>query len=236
MKVIDARDKYVLIIPDLHCPHHHVDAFKFLKRIKEQLPEDAIIINLGDEIDGHAWSFHTSDSDLDSAGVELSKAIIYLQEGLHTLFPKMHILESNHGSLLSRKLKHHGIPIRALKPMQELYETPLWQWHNEILLRTNIGNVYLTHGKSGAYGKLCKEMGMSCIQGHYHTKFEITWHESATQKKFNMIAGCLADRDHMAMAYAKNLSVRFQLGAAYLDNNGWPSLIPMPLDETGRLR
>ncbi len=233
---IDARNKFVLIIPDLHCPVHHVDAFKFLKRIKDQLPEDTIIINLGDETDGAAWSFHQKDEELDSAGHELDKAIIYLQEGLLPLFPKMYILESNHGSLLSRKMKHHGIPLRALKPMPELYETPLWEWHDEIIIDTHQGPVYFTHGKSSAYGRLSKEMGMSCVQGHFHTKFEITWHESIGQKKFNMICGCLVDREHMAMNYAKNLPLRFQLGAAYIDSNGWPSLVPMPLDENGRLK
>ena len=232
---LDATDKNVLIISDTHIPYSHIDYIKFLKRIKENLPDDTIYIHIGDEVDGHAWSFHKSDAELYSAGHELSRAIVEIQEGLHKLFPKLFLLDSNHGSLLSRKTKFHGLPMASLKPLNQLYETPRWEWHDEIILDTNKGPVYLCHGKSGAYGKLCKEMGMSTIQGHFHTKFELTYHESIGQKRFNMIIGCLADRDGLAMAYAKNLTVRFQLGCGYIDHFGTPHLIPMPLDDENRL-
>lgn len=231
---INAFNKSVLIIPDTHIPYSHPDYIKFLKYLKEKYAPD-IAIHLGDELDYHAISFHDSDSSLLSADMELDNAIIELHEGLHRLFPKLYLLESNHGSLVYRKMKSNGLPIRVLKPLHELYETPLWTWHHDILLLTNHGPVYFCHGKSSTYGKLAKEMGCSAVQGHYHGKFEITWHRTATGSRFNAFAGCLVDEDSMAMAYARNNLPKPVLGAMFIDGNGIPRLLKMKLNNEGRL-
>jgi hypothetical protein len=230
---INATGKTVMIIPDLHEPYSHPDSHKFLKAVYDEYNPD-IGICLGDEVDHHAISFHDSDSSLPSADAELDQAIIMLQEGLHRLFQKLYLLESNHGSLAFRKMKHHGLPIRMLKPLNELYETPLWEWHHDILLLTNLGPIYICHGKAAAYGKLAKEMGCSAIQGHYHGKFEITWHRTATGSRFNCFSGCLVDEKSMAMAYGKNHLPKPILGCTIIDKNGIPKLIKMKLDLQGR--
>ena len=219
MLKIDARGKKVLFISDTHIPYSVKGYINFLKLIKAKFKPD-IVIHIGDELDYHAVSFHNSDHELFSAGQELDKAIIEIQEGLHKLFPKLYLLESNHGSLIFRKMKANGIPIRALKPLHELYETPLWSWHEEILLRTNRGWVYCHHGKSSAYGALVKALGVSCVQGHFHSKLEITNHKSILGTRQSMFVGCLADRDSMAMAYAKNNLADFLNGTGGIKANG----------------
>ncbi len=229
---INASRKRALIISDLHIPYHHPDAFKFLAAIKDKyLEKNSVIINLGDELDKHAISFHQSDSELFSAGDELEKAkeIIHMKGGLHELFPKMNLCESNHGSLVYRKAKHHGIPLEYFRSYSEILETPKWAWHEDIVLKTKRGPVYITHGKSGIYGKLCKEEGMSCIQGHYHSKFEITWHKTKASERFNCFAGCLIDRQSMAFAYARNSIPKAVLGVAILSREGYPRLIKMDI-------
>lgn len=223
---IDGIGKRILIIPDTHIPYSHKHYIKFLSAVKEKFNPE-LVIHLGDELDYHAISFHNSDHDLFSSGHELDRAIIEIQEGLHKLFPKMALLESNHGSLVYRRLKHDGIPIRVLKPLNELYETPLWEWHDEIILKTAIGKVYLCHGRSGTYGKMVKEYGTHCIQGHFHGKFEITWHVNALNKRYNLFSGCLIDRKHMAFAYGKNNLPMPILGCTMIGKSGFPKLIPM---------
>ena len=138
MFFLNGKRKNILIISDTHIPYSHPDYILFLTAVKKKY-KPHIIIHIGDELDYHAISFHDSDSSLMSADMELDKAIIELQEGLAKLFPKMYLLESNHGSLVYRKLKHHGIPIRVLKDLPELYETPTWSWHFEIVLDTLMG-------------------------------------------------------------------------------------------------
>lgn len=230
---LDARGKSVLIIPDLHAPYSHKDSYKFLKQIAKEANPD-IIINLGDEVDGHAISFHNSIAELLSPGDELDKAIEEMKE-LRDIFPKIHFLESNHGSLIFRRLKAAGIPIRHLKPLHELYEAPEWTWHHDILLKTDMGDVYFCHGKTTSYGKLALKKGCSACQGHFHTKFEITWHQTATHTIFNMFCGCLIDIESMAFEYGKNFVDKPVLGAGFIHKDGMPQLIKMRLNKEGRM-
>lgn len=222
---LDVRGKKVLIISDLHIPYSVKGYYNFLKAVNNQF-KPGIIINIGDELDYHAMSFHDSDNELFSSSHELDRAIIEIQEGLHKLFPKMYLLESNHGSMILRRAKHHGIPIRTLKPLHELYETPLWSWHESILLETRQGLMYLCHGKSGSYGRLVKEVGVSCIQGHFHGKFEITYHRGALNTRYSMFVGCLVDVESMAMAYGRNNTVQPVLGVGAIKAGGQPFLTP----------
>ena len=223
MLKLDVRGKRVLFISDTHIPYSVKGYLRFLRDVKKRFKPD-VIIHIGDEVDYHAISFHDSIAELFSAGHELDKSIEEIQEGLHKIFPKMILLESNHGSLVYRKMKHHGIPVRVLKPLHELYQTPLWEWHEHVLLMTNMGRVYCTHGKSGISGRLAMALGCSTVQGHYHSKFEIMWFKSITKMRFSMYLGCLADRDSMAMAYNKPNMADFINGTGGLLENGEPVL------------
>lgn len=77
----------VLIISDLHCPWQHPDAFDFLRALKKKI-KPQFVLNLGDEADAHALSFHETNPDLPSAGDELSLAKTELHE-LEKIFPEM---------------------------------------------------------------------------------------------------------------------------------------------------
>ena len=121
MKKLDTRR--ILCISDQHMPYHHPDTFKFLAAIKKQY-KPTLIINGGDEVDQHALSFHDSDSDLPAAGDELVKATKFIKQ-LEKMFPTMLLLDSNHGSMVTRKMKHHGIPMKYLATSQQIYECPI---------------------------------------------------------------------------------------------------------------
>lgn len=223
IKTIDARGKKVLIISDLHFPWSVSHWFEFLSKIHEKRQYD-IIISIGDEVDHHAISFHEKEDGMPCGSKELEMAQADMML-MATLFPKMYILTSNHGSLVFRKAKFHGIPYAMIKPLPELYGTPLYEWHDEIILKTNAGLVYLCHGKSSSYGKIVKDMGVSCIQGHFHSKAEITYHQTITGKKFSMFVGCLADDKKIAFNYAKNNIPKFINSVGEIDKNGQPHLI-----------
>lgn len=224
MITIDAVGKSVLFISDLHIPYSLKGYLQFLKDLKEKLNPDISICG-GDELDYHAISFHPSIGELFSSGHELDKAIIEIQEGLHKLFPKLYLLESNHGSLIFRRLKHAGISIRHLKPLHELYETPLWEWHDKIILKTSKGKVACSHGMSGIAGGWAKLAGMSTVEFHYHSKHQITRMKTLGREIFSMHCGCLADQDLMAFDYAKSNLQEFLNGTGFIDKNGVPHLI-----------
>ena len=229
---MNALGKSVLIIGDTHLPYHHSDYLDFIKAVSKKF-NCKIHIHIGDEIDGHAWSFHDSDQELFSAGHELELAIEQLEPWVKA-FPDLKLLESNHGSLLSRRLKHHGIPIRSLKPLSELYNAKKWQWFDDILLKTKLGDVYLCHGKASPYGKLCKEMSRSCVQGHFHNKLEITWHDSIETSRFNMFVGCGINWKSRAFDYGKNNAPKPILGCGVIDQNGLPLVVKMICDSKCR--
>jgi len=235
MLEINAKNKRVLLISDQHFPYHHRDTHKFLEAIRDKYltPYD-IIINGGDEVDNHAISFHPSDGDLPSAGDELDKAIRNIQH-LEELFPEMYLCDSNHGSLAVRRFKFHGIPLRYLKSLNDIYGVNSnWKWNEDYLLKTKLGDVYICHGKSSVYGKLSKEVGCSAIQFHFHGKYEITWHSTVLGSRFNMFCGCLVDRDSLAMAYGKNHIPKPILGVGLISKDGIPALIKMNLDKKNR--
>ena len=235
MKRVNCKGKQVLIIPDLHCPYHHPDSFAFLAKIKKQykITDKDVIINLGDETDGHAISFHNSDSALPSADRELEKAIEALQE-LHSIFPKMYLVSSNHGDLKYRKLKHHGIPIAHLKSQKQLYGTPKWNWYDDLILDTHKGPLYVCHGRSANGDKLSGELSMSVCQGHFHSKYSITWHSNGVEDRFSLFAGSLIDRQSLAFSYGKLMLKKPILGAALITEDGTPHLIKMELNKKER--
>lgn len=179
---------------------------------------------MGDEADAAGISFHEKEPGMPTASKELEEAIACMGL-LATLFPKVYVLTSNHGSLIFRKAKFNGIPYEYLKPLPQLYGTPGYSWHDEILLQTNNGPIYLTHGKTSSYGKMVKDMGVSCIQAHFHSKAEITYHKTVMGKRFNMFVGCLADQEKLAFQYAKNNVPAFINCVGELDREGKPNLI-----------
>lgn len=231
---LNAIGKRVLIIGDLHLPYCHYSTFDFLKAVKKKyFTENDLFISMGDEIDNGAISFHESCGESLSPDAELERAIEDMKK-LEKIFPKLRILESNHGSLLFRRLRSHQIPLRVLKPLNQILEVGKdYTWHEDILLKTKIGDAYLTHGKTSANGKLCKEMGVNAIQGHYHQKFQITWHKSILKEVFDCFAGCLVDRDALVMQYGKNHLPKPILGVVKISAAGYPALVKMGLTKKG---
>lgn len=235
MLTIDAQGKRVLLIGDLHFPYAHIDSIPFLKAVRSRyFNDDDIFISMGDELDHKAISFHEKCGEALSPDYELAKGIEYLKE-LEKIFPVLKILESNHGSLIFRRMKSHQLPIRYLKSLNEVLEVgPGFEWCDDILLKTKIGDVYLTHGKTSGNGKLCKEMGCSTAQGHYHGKFQVVWHKSIMKESFDCFTGCLVDIDSLAMVYGKNHLPKPILGVVFLSACGYPNLLKMGLNEKGR--
>jgi len=236
MHRIDCKGKTVLVIPDTHAPFEHPDAIKFLQAVKQKyLDEDSIITHLGDEIDSHCISFHDSDPDIGlSPSSELEKAI----ESMHLLqelFPNIKLCTSNHGSLFFRRQKSAGLPIHIIKSYQDILGTPLWEWFDEILLETKMGDIYLCHGKTSAPGKLMKEQGTyGAIQGHFHGRYQINWYASSIRERFDAFSGCLIDQKSLAFSYGKNHLPKPILGCMLITKMGYPKLIPMITNDEGR--
>lgn len=228
-----SKNSCVLCISDLHLPYSHIDWLAFLKAIKKEFPIDRVIC-LGDELDKHAMSFHDSDPDLMSAGDELETALKQIQH-LYDLFPEVDIIESNHGSMVYRKAKHHGIPRHYLKGYSEVLGAPDgWKWHPDLTIKLSNGQeCHFTHGKSANVLKASQEMSMNIVQGHYHNTFAIQYWSNPNNLFWGMQIGCMVDDRSLAFAYNKNIVKRPILGHGIIIE-GQPVLLPMILNKNGR--
>jgi len=211
-----------------------MDSLDFLYKIKKTLQPTRIIC-LGDELDYHAASFHDSDPDLDSAGKELMTALGYI-DTLHELFPKMQLLHSNHGSMAYRKAKANGMPRHLIKSYNDVLGVPNddWSWHESIVLELPNGTkCKFVHGISANILASSQSIGMSLIQGHHHSLFELRYWTAGQGLHFAITSGCLIDDTSMAFAYNKLQVKRPIIGVTFIENS-IPMLIPMALDENNR--
>jgi hypothetical protein len=219
--------------PDKHKPYHHIDTNYFLIEADNKYKFDGIV-DIGDGEDFHGMSFHDSDPDLLSAGHEL-RAVILDNKVLYDRFKEVMIVDSNHSSMIHRKAKHHGIPRHVLKPLGEVLEAPKgWTWHQELVLQMSSGQkVLFVHSLGSNVLAVSQKRGMSCVQGHHHSKFSIQYWANYESTFFACQTGCLVDDTSMAMAYNKGTVERPVLGMLRI-TEGIPHLIPMQLDKHGR--
>jgi len=203
-----------------------------------QVPSSMIIVRQEGHVtvsgNCHAMSFHDNDPDLLSAGDELELAIEYLKD-IYKLFPTIDLVDSNHGSMIYRKGKHHGIPRKYIRDYGEILEAPDgWQWHNDLLLPlANKQQIYVTHGIKKNGMQLAQAMGMNVVQGHYHTEFCIQYASSPSQLYWSMQVGCSIDDNCLAFHYNKTHSIRPIKGHGIVID-GLPKLLPMILLKNGR--
>jgi len=223
--------KRILVISDLHIPYHHKDSFAFLREIKKLYKPD-FVVNIGDLLDFHAISMHDHNPDLYSAGDELKQSRIYIKE-LESLFPEVTEVDSNHSSLVFRRALKYGMSKEFLKGYGDFLGTKKWKWVDDLTLTmSNKQRCFFTHGRSADILKVSQTMGMSAVQGHYHTKFVISYWANPDNLFFGMNVGCLINQKSMAFSYAKNFKTRFILGCGMIIE-GIPRLMPMVLNNKG---
>ncbi len=230
---VEHDNSRILLISDLHIPYHHQDAIAFLNHLKEKYNPTRVIC-LGDEVDGHALSFHDSDPDLPSAGDEIRQALPVIAE-LFKIFPQMDILESNHGSLVWRKAKVFGIPKHYIKSYNEVLGVDSgWKWSFDLTVDLPNGQkCYMHHGKTSNIIQLSQQMGMNATQGHYHETFKIDYWGNSTGLYWGMQCGCLIDDDKLAFNY-NNVNIKRPIIGTGLIIDSMPVLEPMRLDKDGR--
>lgn len=225
----------ILVVGDLHAPYTHPDAIAFLRSVRDSYGPD-MVVQVGDETDGHAISFHDSDPNLDSAGVELEKAKLVLEQ-VHELFPNLLVCDSNHGSLIYRRAKTHGLPVQFIKKYRDIlfpkHGAPAWSWADAWVLNTPLGPVRFQHQVSGDFMLNASHERTSLVLGHEHGRFEVQYAASSTALYFGAYAGCLIDSKSLAFAYGKLHRKKPILGCMVI-TDGCPSLIPMLMDSDGR--
>lgn len=229
------RYKTILVISDLHFPFHHKDTFPFYQKLKQKLKPD-LVVSVGDEVDGHAWSYHEDDQASRGPDREFELALGYMRD-FYKIFPECAVMHSNHGSLHERKAKSAKIPRAFIKSYKEAFDAPPdWHWHPEYKVYMENGEQVLFHHGMGANAFTnAMDLGVSMVQGHHHGRLEAIQRFSPFLQKniFGMTVGCSIDPQAYAFAYGKNHSKRPKIGCgAIIDSTPVP--IPMILNKKGR--
>jgi predicted phosphodiesterase len=194
---INSRERRILVIGDIHAPFTLPKYLDFCKDMYARHNCNQVIF-IGDIIDNHYASFHTTDPDGMGGGDELDLAIKHVKKWKKA-FPVADVCIGNHDRIIMRKAFDSQIPSRWIKSYNEVLGTK-WNWVEQIVY----DGVQYVHGEGGTARTKSKNDMMSTVQGHIHTQAYTEWSVGKNFKIFGMQVGCGIDSKSYAAAYAKN--------------------------------
>lgn len=215
----------VLAIPDLHCPADHRFALRHACRVADKISPTHVVF-LGDVVDHNAISFHEKLPELPSAKEEYRQMRLRLRRW-HRAFPNAKVCIGNHDERVHRVVRKNGVPASIyLKEYNEVFGLDDgWKW----AYTHTIHNVLYTHGHgSSTAWSIAKNTNKSTVCGHIHTCADIKWMATDKMRFFGMNVGCMVDRHHPAMEYAKSDIVKPILAVGVI-TDGLPHLELMNL-------
>jgi hypothetical protein len=227
------RDAPLMFIPDLQIPFHHEKSLEFAHYIKRHysVPDENCYCT-GDEIDalfGGMWK--KDPNGRHSAITELEATIDELKRW-YSVFPRMKLAISNHGSRWIRKATEAEIPSVMMKQYEAVLQAPDgWKWKKHWRIDTKFP-IILEHGDDWGgqtpHKSAALHNGVSTIIGHFHSIAGIERIKTNGFDVFGMCAGSLIDFDAYAFNYARNAKFKPQLGIGLVFNNGrTPTWIPL---------
>ena len=184
----------VLVIGDIHEPFCLDGYLEHCKKQYKDFKCDKVVF-IGDIIDSHYSSFHSTDPDGLSAIDELNASIKKLRKW-HKAFQNGTVIIGNHDRIVARKALANGISAKWIKEFKDVLEVPTWNFTTDKV----IDGVYYVHGEGATAFMKAKNQFRSVVAGHTHTKCYIEYINNV----FGMQVGCGVDAKAYAMAYAKN--------------------------------
>lgn len=223
----------ILVISDTQSPYHHVDTIPFLKEIKKQF-KPTTVIHIGDLADFQGLNFHGVNPNLPNANEELAQLRAFVSH-LANVFPQLTIVDSNHDAIPRRKARSIGIPDEMMKDYLSLIQAPdTWKFVSELVLKLPNGiKCKFKHNYSGNLLKDSKEIGMSLVCGHYHTKSSVQWWQNSNGLNFAVQTGSLIDNESPAFSYNKTHSIMPVMTITVI-RGGIPINIPMYVNKKNR--
>lgn len=213
----------VLVIGDIHCPFDLDDYLKFC--YEQQVKFDCgTIVFIGDIIDNHYSSFHTSELDTIGPNREFDYALERVQQW-YSVFPNATVILGNHDRIIHRQAKASGISDRWFKSLSDALKTPNWNFVESIV----INGVNYNHGEGGTASTRMKNELQSQVQGHIHSEAYVEYSCGANHRVFGVQVGCGVNRKSYAFAYGKDGKKPMISCGVVLDKGQLPLIIPMNL-------
>lgn len=223
--------KKILVIGDTHFPYCHPEVLEWLTKIKKYYKPDCVV-HIGDEADFHSIHFHNIDPDLPSPHDELEVTKSWIKR-LEKIFPKMVLLESNHGSMVLRRAIANKMSRKFIKTYNEILDVNIgWEWKEKHFIDTDKNKIMFAHQFCKDVAKAVKETSMCCVQGHFHTVSEVKYVANDYVLNWGISTGCLVNKDSLSMAYMKVNVAKPILSSAVI-TDGIPFITPMVLKKNG---
>jgi len=194
---LNKKERRILIIGDIHAPFVVDGYLDFCKETYAKYNCNQVIY-IGDIVDNHYSSFHSTDPDGLGGGDELDYAIEEVSKW-NKAFPIADVIIGNHDRIIMRKAFDSQIPSRWIRSYNEILKTN-WNWTERIVY----DDVQYVHGEGGTARTKAKNDMMSTVQGHIHTQAYCEWMVGRNFRVFGMQVGCGVDGRSYATAYAKN--------------------------------
>lgn len=222
----------ILIIPDLHLPFQHKDAFVFLDAVKEAFGLDEVVC-IGDLMDKYTSTRFPKHPVSSGARSELNKVKRILNKEVYTRYKKMRMCIGNHEMRSEKRIIDAGILPEEMKTLNELYEMPKG-W--EVKKYFDIDGVRYEHGVgSGQIAAINRALsnGCSTVIGHVHCFAGVNYRTLINhQQIWGLNVGCLVDQEAYAFYYATEHRYKFTLGCGVI-LDGVPIFVPMVCDKDG---
>lgn len=215
---LNGDPKNVLVIGDLHEPFCLEDYLYFCRAQQEKFNCGTVVF-IGDIIDNHFSSYHDTDPDGLSAGMELVNAIKKVQRW-YKVFPEAIVTVGNHDRMVARKLFSGQLSQRWIRPIQEVLEVPNWNFVDEFIHN----DVLYIHGEGGTAKTKAREEMISVVQGHLHSEGYTEIISGTGGQRFAMQVGCGIDFKQYAFSYAQR-GKKPVISCGIVLNN-FPILIP----------
>ena len=194
---ITKNERRILVIGDLHAPFELDGYFDFCRETYAKHNCNQVVF-IGDIIDNHYSSFHTTDPDGLGGGDELQLAIEAIKKWSRE-FPVADVCIGNHDRMIMRKAFDSAIPKIWIKSYNDVLGTN-WNWVERVVY----DGVQYIHGEGGTARTKAKNDMMSSVQGHIHTQAYTEWMVGRNFRIFSMQVGCGIDCTAYSAAYAKN--------------------------------
>ena len=217
-----------LVIGDTHGPVTREGYLEFCLGVRKEYKCDTVV-HIGDIVDWHGISFHARHPDAPGVCDEFDLAYKEIQKW-RKAFPQMMVCIGNHDERITRLAESVNIPSKFLRNYTEIWNTPKWAWNVDF----TIDDVYYFHG-TGFGGlhpafNVSRQMCMSVVMGHIHSRAGITWHVSPQKRWFGMDVGCGIDDKRYAFAYGKHMKRKSVISCGVVID-GHPYHEMMPLEQ-----
>ncbi len=219
----------ILAFGDTHFPYQHKDALRFLKDVRDFYNPDRIVC-LGDILDLYSISIYPKDIDHpDSWHDEIKKGRKQVSK-LADLFPHMEVLSSNHDDRMAKKSRVAGIPRDCIVPYTTVIGAPdTWKWHRSLTLTVDSTreHIFFAHTIAGGALTCAKDLRMSVVLGHAHTKFGAeAFRPNKNKLLWGIDAGCLISDKGAPYSYNKMQRGR-PINGCVIIQDGVPMNIPL---------